>query len=205
MLTDALVQVSLLGAEWVLYLIAGLSVVSVALMIERLLVFRKTSGVLTVLEEKVLGIPANGKVKGVVLDDAQETRLVAALEEKLPSIADDSGKQAVQIQGVTNTYRRYLERYTAFLGTLGNNAPFIGLLGTVIGVIQAFHALKFNVEGGASAVMGGISEALVATAAGLFVAIPAVVAYNFMNKRIDEYVERFELVAWTRVKGGRKS
>jgi biopolymer transport protein ExbB/TolQ len=203
MLTEALVQVALLGAEWVLYLILILSVLSVALIIERLLVFRRSVRCLTVLEEKWLGIPSGGTSKGVNVEGSTECRLVAAAEEaSLEQV--DSDKLAAQIQGITNNYRRHLERFTAFLGTLGNNAPFVGLLGTVIGIIQAFHALKFNVEGGASAVMGGISEALVATAAGLFVAIPAVVAYNFMSKKIDEYVERFELVAWTRVTGGRK-
>ena len=75
------------------------------------------------------------------------------------------------------------------LGTLGNNAPFVGLLGTVLGVIEAFHQLS---GGPAKAAMGnvmsGIAEALVATGVGLFVALPAVVAYNVAQKRIGEIV-----------------
>jgi biopolymer transport protein ExbB len=77
-----------------------------------------------------------------------------------------------------------LERRLAFLGTLGNNAPFIGLFGTVIGIIKAFHDLSMDTSSGARVVMAGISEALVATAMGLFVAIPAVVAYNYFQRRI---------------------
>jgi biopolymer transport protein ExbB len=82
--------------------------------------------------------------------------------------------------------RLRLESMLAVLGTLGNNAPFIGLLGTVLGIIKASHDLTAAQAAGhaaASAVMGGIFEALVATAAGLFVAIPAVVAFNFFQRR----------------------
>ena len=80
--------------------------------------------------------------------------------------------------------RQRLERNLAFLGTVGNNAPFVGLLGTVIGIIQAFNDLSLNTRGGAATVMSGISEALVATAIGLFVAIPAVAAFNTFQRRI---------------------
>jgi len=81
-----------------------------------------------------------------------------------------------------------LERGMNLLGTLGNNAPFVGLLGTVLGVIISFHALgdagqNTQAMGG---VMAGISEALVATGVGLVVALPAVVAYNAIQKRIGE-------------------
>jgi biopolymer transport protein ExbB/biopolymer transport protein TolQ len=80
-----------------------------------------------------------------------------------------------------------MERGTTMLGTLGNNAPFIGLFGTVIGVIIAFQNLSSN-QGNAAmgSVMAGIAEALVATAVGLFVAIPAVVAFNVIQKRTGE-------------------
>src|SRR5215831_4585071 len=83
--------------------------------------------------------------------------------------------------------RRELESGMTLLGTLGNNAPFVGLLGTVIGVIVAFADLA---EGSSKVqmdkVMGGIAEALVATGIGLFVAIPAVVAYNVFQKKIAD-------------------
>jgi biopolymer transport protein ExbB len=80
--------------------------------------------------------------------------------------------------------RLRLERNLAFLGTLGNNAPFIGLFGTVLGIIKAFHDLSGNQAGGVAVVMSGISEALVATAVGLMVAIPAVIGFNFFNRRV---------------------
>ena len=89
----------------------------------------------------------------------------------------------------TALQRMRLERRLAFLGTLGNNAPFIGLLGTVIGIVQAFDRLQATGLGGtatgpATDVMGAISESLVATAIGLVVAIPAVAAFNYFQRRI---------------------
>ena len=72
------------------------------------------------------------------------------------------------------------------LGTLGNNAPFIGLLGTVLGVIRAFHDLGASAGQGPEVVMQGISEALVATAVGILVALPCVAFYNFLQKRIKD-------------------
>jgi biopolymer transport protein ExbB len=77
-----------------------------------------------------------------------------------------------------------LEKNLGILATFGNNAPFIGLFGTVLGVINAFHTLGLDASFGVNAVMGGISEALVATATGLFVAIPSVMAYNYFVRRI---------------------
>ena len=81
--------------------------------------------------------------------------------------------------------RLVLERRLTFLGTLGNNAPFIGLFGTVLGIIRAFHDLSLGSMKGHTSVMAGISEALVATAIGLFVAIPAVMAFNYFQKQVD--------------------
>jgi len=81
------------------------------------------------------------------------------------------------------------------LGTLGNNAPFIGLFGTVLGIIKAFADLSRNQGGGAATVMSGISAALVATAVGLMVAIPAVVAFNFFQTRVRRTLGRVDAVA----------
>ena len=96
------------------------------------------------------------------------------------------------IESELETVRHELESGMTMLGTLGNNAPFIGLLGTVIGVIEAFHQLSdASNKGAMNNVMAGIAEALVATGVGLFVAIPAVVAYNIAQKKISDIV-RFE-------------
>jgi biopolymer transport protein ExbB len=87
------------------------------------------------------------------------------------------------------------ERNLIVLGTLGNNAPFIGLFGTVLGIIKAFMDLAQNITGGAAVVMAGISEALVATAIGLMVAIPSVVAYNALKARVRTIMVNAEYLA----------
>jgi len=95
------------------------------------------------------------------------------------------GSQAVRevIAATIERGRIEYERRLAFLGTHGKNAPIVGLFGTVLGVIRAFFDLSRNpAAGGAGTVMVGISEALVATAVGLFVALPAVVAYNYFQR-----------------------
>jgi biopolymer transport protein ExbB len=119
---------------------------------------------------------------------AEAAVVVAGLVEadRGPKAAEEAMRGAAALQ------RMRLERRLAYLGTLGNNAPFIGLFGTVIGVVMAFDELGKHAQGPVSAaaavmapqtVMSAIAEALVATAVGLAVAIPAVAAYNFFQRR----------------------
>lgn len=86
-----------------------------------------------------------------------------------------------------------LKRYIWMLGTIGSVAPFIGLFGTVIGIIRAFHNIGITGTGGIDVVAAGISEALVATAGGLIVAIFAVVAYNCFIVKINSIAEEFRI------------
>jgi biopolymer transport protein ExbB/TolQ len=88
-----------------------------------------------------------------------------------------------------------LERYTSIIGTIGNIAVYIGLFGTVLGIIRAFHDISAVGQGGMNVVIGGVSEALITTATGLGVAIPAVVVYNYCVKRIDNFTNDMELCA----------
>ncbi|MGD0919471.1 MAG: MotA/TolQ/ExbB proton channel family protein [Thermodesulfobacteriota bacterium] len=88
-----------------------------------------------------------------------------------------------------------LERYTSIVGTIGNTAVYIGLFGTVLGIIRAFHDIAAAGAGGMSIVIGGVAEALVCTATGLFVAIPAVIAFNYFAKKVDHFIDDMELCA----------
>src|SRR5690606_6467547 len=116
---------------------------------------------------------------------AEAAVVLAGLDE-----ADRGYKAAEEaMTGARALQKMRLERRLAFLGTLGNNAPFIGLFGTVIGVVQAFEGLATESteaaqtgSGAPQVVMAAIAEALVATAVGLAVAIPAVVAFNFYQR-----------------------
>lgn len=176
---------SLLGAEWVMWVLIFLSLVSISIMVERFIFFVGQRADIErfgrELAEKLRRKDFGGakalaaKQKGVA---AAVARTAVAEAEHGPEAFDEAA------QGAIITERMRLEKKLAFLGTVGNNAPFIGLFGTVIGIIQAFHDLSLNTQSGAQTVMGGISEALVATAIGLLVAIPAVAAFNIFQRRI---------------------
>jgi biopolymer transport protein ExbB len=86
-----------------------------------------------------------------------------------------------------------LSRYLTGLGTIGSVSPFVGLLGTVVGIIAAFRAISENSGGGPGVVANGIAEALITTALGLFVAIPAVVSYNLYIRKIEQISEDIQL------------
>jgi biopolymer transport protein ExbB len=88
-----------------------------------------------------------------------------------------------------------LERFTSIVGTIGNTAVYIGLFGTVLGIIRAFHDIAAAGAGGMSIVIGGVAEALVCTATGLLVAVPAVIAFNYFMKRVEHFINDMELCA----------
>jgi biopolymer transport protein ExbB len=184
-ITERFLAFTLLGAEWVLWLLIALSVISFAIMIERAYYFLTHQVDIDSLGtdlRRLLGkgaiADARSRVKGS--DSAEMTVVAAGLDEV------ERGVDAVAeaMIGRKAHERMRLERNLAFLGTLGNNAPFIGLFGTVLGIIRAFHDLSGNQAGGVAVVMAGISEALVATAVGLMVAIPAVIGFNYFNRRV---------------------
>jgi biopolymer transport protein ExbB len=162
------------GAGWVLWLLIALSVVSVAIMLERFWYFR-----------------THRLQKSTLVADMRAL-LKTSAAAKAPPATDDV---AAALEGAKARERLRLERNLAFLATLGSNAPFIGLFGTVLGIIKAFHDLAGNQGGGPSVVMAGISEALIATAVGLMVAIPAVVAFNYFSRRVRVGMSQVDWVA----------
>ena len=182
-LTSKLLGITLTSAEWVVWILAILSVVSIALILERVVFF--TTHRLGNADE-VLMLLARGDLDGA-RKAVGESRGMEAEVVRAGLGAAPHGPVAVE-QVMASTVARERPRYErslSFLGTLGSNAPFIGLFGTVLGIIKAFHDLgKIAVKGAAiqQTVMTGISEALVATAVGLAVAIPAVVAYNSFTR-----------------------
>lgn len=176
------------GATWVLWLLIGLSVVSLSVILERAVVFVRGRSDLNGLAEELIPL--------LERDEIAKARQLLFTRSGVEARILYEGLRAWERGGLTREgiaevmaaakvgERRRLEAHLAFLGTLGNNAPFIGLLGTVIGIIKAFHSLSLDSSGPAQAVMAGVSEALVATALGLFVAIPAVIAFNYFQRRI---------------------
>jgi biopolymer transport protein ExbB/TolQ len=176
---------ALLGAEWVLWLLVALSVLSVGVMVERFRFFHSRQVNTEHLAHAVKKALASGTTDALRRDyggsDAMAARVaLRAVEERERGV--DAVGEAMNSEKIAA--RGDHERYLIVLGTLGNNAPFIGLFGTVLGIIVAFNDLAEDSGGGADVVMAGISEALVATAVGLLVAIPAVVAFNYFNRRV---------------------
>lgn len=184
-ITELFKGFALLGAEWVMWVLVVLSIVSVTIMIERAICFfgQRPDVELLIADLKIFlskrdFAGAREKLKGI--RGVSTSIALAALEEAEHGFgAVDEAATSARIR-----QRLRLEKNLSYLGTMGNNAPFIGLFGTVIGIIQAFHDLSMNSSGGASTVMAGVSEALVATAIGLLVAIPAVAAFNVFQRRI---------------------
>ena len=88
-----------------------------------------------------------------------------------------------------------LERLTSIVATIGNIAVYIGLFGTVLGIIRAFRDISLAGTGGMDIVIGGVAEALITTATGLAVAVPSVVLYNYLSRRIERFVNDMELAA----------
>jgi biopolymer transport protein ExbB/TolQ len=190
-LTKMVLQVSLGSSAWVLLLLFGLSVASLAIMLERGWVFFRTRFAEEPFVTKLDGLLRQGHW-------TQATSLCQESRSLEPQVLLGGllhlplGKEAVQeaMEGERIRINLLLEKRLNFLGTLGANAPFIGLFGTVLGIIHAFKDLALTENGGGPAVMAGIAEALVATAVGLLVAIPAVVTYNFFHRRLHVVLER---------------
>ena len=179
-----------LGATPIMYLMIALSVISVAIMIERGWFFATVSENIAKLAEALAArLNEHDLIGATSLVSASKSAEAAIVAAGLRQLA--RGPEAAQeaMASATALQRMRLERRLAYLGTLGNNAPFIGLLGTVIGIVQAFEKLQNAGAGGgasgpATDVMGSIAEALVATAIGLVVAIPAVAAFNYFQRKI---------------------
>ena len=195
-ITERFLAFTLLGAEWVLWLLVGLSIVSFAIMIERAYYFlTHTVDVESLASDlrRVLAKGSDADVRArVKASDSTEMTVVSAGLDEVERGVDSVAEAMV---GQKARERMRLERNLAFLGTLGNNAPFIGLFGTVLGIIRAFHDLSGNQAGGVAVVMAGISEALVATAVGLMVAIPAVVGFNYFNRRVRQTLANVDALA----------
>ena len=187
------------GAGWVLWLLLVLSFAMVTISIERFWVFRKIELPINELVPELrqhLRTPELAGARAYLEHRpcAASQVVIAGLEEA------DRGAAAAEeaMAAALGLIRRRLEHRLLFLGTLGNNAPFIGLLGTVIGIVRAFEELgrPSAVAGAAQAlsvvaperVMSTIAEALVATAVGILVAIPSVAAYNYFQGRIAAVV-----------------
>lgn len=174
-----------LGVEWVLYLLILLSVLSLAVIFERWLFYFRRRVAPDVARRLVCG-----STEGLPADCMEVIVAKTIIDGDRNFIDREDAESALETE-VRKQKARY-EKGLTFLATLGNNAPFIGLLGTVLGIMAAFFVLS---DVGETAeknelLMTAISEALVATAMGLIVAIPAVMFYNIFRRKVSAAVEQ---------------
>jgi len=197
------------GAGWVLGLLGLSSLVTAFVVVERLLFYREILGrelpaLLAFVQARFEGKDQDGVRQRLAASKALEAFVALAAFDAMPR-----GLEAAEraVAAATAMQRERLEARLTVLGTIGSNAPFVGLLGTVIGIIEAFDALGLKGAFGASAageaqqasalVMASIAEALVTTAVGLLVAIPATVAYNGFHRRIERSLSAAEALSNT--------
>jgi biopolymer transport protein ExbB len=190
-----------LGTGWVLAIMLLLSIISLAIMLERAWLYWSLRDDIDALMRD-LGRFLRGNDMEGARRRLEESRSAEAAVVVAGLVEADRGVHAAEeaMEGASALQRMKLEKRLAFLGTVGNNAPFIGLLGTVIGILIAFDELskvKSTAAGQATAlapeaVMGRISEALVATAIGIIIAIPAVAAFNAFQRVVRGTVANTE-------------
>ncbi|HNV23893.1 MAG TPA: MotA/TolQ/ExbB proton channel family protein [Candidatus Omnitrophota bacterium] len=181
----------------ILFLLMSCSVVSLGIIIERVMYYRRMSR----MKREMLMMNVAQALKKRHIKDALDicmdvdtciSRVVAAgvhLYGNTVAIISNAMERAVTVEIIK------LERLTTIVGTIGSMSVYAGLLGTVLGIMKAFHDISQSGFGGINIVINGIAEALITTVAGLCVAIPAVIAYNYFVKRIDSFIMDMELCA----------
>lgn len=170
------------GARAVLVVLFLLSIWSVAIMFDRKKAFKEKAGTAKIQDAK--NLIRNRNWNGLKSwADAHPSYFSGIIHAALDS---EKSSEAVEraVQSYLSEQKIDLEKGLNVLATLGSNAPFIGLFGTVLGIIQSFGILSSQQGSAMNAVMLGLAEALIATAVGLFVAIPAVVSYNFFSQKL---------------------
>jgi biopolymer transport protein TolQ len=196
LLMQKLVLVASTGATAVLYLLLALSVFSVGVVLERWFYFFRRKFDLVVTAGSIDKKLRAGDLKGARKELSEMRAVEAEVVSDALAVYED-GPDSVQeiVQKGIRQRRKSFESGLLFLGTLGSNSPFVGLFGTVLGVVAAFKELGAASAaatasgGGMGNVMSGIAEALIATAVGILVAIPAVIAYNLFQKKCNDIEE----------------
>ncbi len=196
MLAEKIFAVAHLADQVVLWILLVLSVMSIGMILERYFALKKISSESQRVRSRIkLALQSNS------LEDIEDlAKDPNSIEGRAAGYAlkhmRDSGSKG--LEEVFNTFalteRPEMERFLGFLATVGSNAPYVGLFGTVLGIMKAFNDLATAPEAGQQTVMAGISMALVATAAGLFVAIPAVASYNYYSKQVKGIFQNLESV-----------
>jgi len=181
---------------WTMIALALLSVLSVAVMLERGWVFHKAEKGKEEFLKKLKGVLKSGSVsEAITVCEASTTSLAYIVRAGLGSFHHGEEGMGESMEKAAMKEVLHLEKNLGIIGTTGSIAPFVGLFGTIIGIIRAFHDLSLSSGGGPAVVSEGIAEALVATAAGIFVAVPAIIMFNYYTNRVNRVVAEMEAIA----------
>ena len=196
MINEKIFSIAHYADQVILIFLLVLSVISIGLILERYFTLKKLSAESARVRNRLkLALQSNSveDVEDIAKDPTSIEGRAAGYALKHMKDAGNKG-----LEEIFNTFalleRPEIEKYLGFLATIASNAPYVGLLGTVLGIMKAFNDLAMAPEAGQQTVMAGISSALIATAAGLFVAIPAVIAYNHFNKQVRGIFQSIESV-----------
>lgn len=182
---------AMMGATWIMWLLVALSVGGVAVALERAIYLIVTRENVRKLKQQILALLRAGHLDEVRARLSRSRSHVAGIiSAGLEGQGDGSASAEERMNGATQLAKLRMEKRLAFLGTLGSNAPFVGLLGTVIGIIRAFHELNSASGKVTSGLMAEVGEALVATAIGILVALPAIAFYNAFQRIIKARLAR---------------
>ena len=191
-----------LAAKVINLTMAVMSVYSLSIMIERYLLYTKAKGQSKAYAPRVAKELEAGNIANAIkvsqdkkLKNSHMAKvLLAGLREMGYQEEERGGTKEQRLEAAHRAIQRAtaittmdLRRNLSGLATVGATAPFVGLLGTVLGIITSFQGMALTGSGGIGAVSAGIAEALIATAFGLFVAIPAVWAFNYLTNRADGF------------------
>ena len=196
--TELLGNVGLIGGAVILCL-AGLSIITVGVIIDKHKRFRsamqQSRKFKTAFGKFLHGGPHHELIAAVrQQENSHVARVVSAGLAEYDGVRKAGGDPDASLELVTSALEdskaemlMQMKAGLGFLATIGSTAPFIGLFGTVVGIINAFHGIAATGSGGMAAVSGGIAEALIATGMGIFVAIPAVVSFNYFTGKLDNF------------------
>lgn len=189
-MVEELMKIATTGVDWVLWILFVLGAISAGICMDRMIVLWKSRGNNLKIRKKLVGFLSEDNIEEAEQyfkkGKSVQERIVVELIEGRGMVPEALSEM---MESRLTDYRQKLRHGIGFLGTVGSNAPFIGLFGTVLGVIKAFHDLSLATYSGPSVVMKGISQALVATAVGLLIAIPALWMHNYLTGIVADLVK----------------
>jgi biopolymer transport protein ExbB len=185
-----------LGERVIFSVMALASVLALSVAINRWLIFRHNAKIGEKIFDQIVAKLRSGSIADIKEYIVQYPESVYARFASFIAEHINEKESALErmMQGKLIQERMFLERRIIVLASLGNNAPFIGLLGTVLGIMKAFFNLGTLGNTGAEVVMRSISSALLATACGLLIAIPVVMLNNYFSKRLDDIMQTLEII-----------